>query len=71
MEHQFVTIMSLIIIRQELVGPDHQYAEKTMIMKGRYVNELDVKNKSKHAVIGRLVAQDLSSKKTPLENSLI
>jgi len=48
------------------VGPDHQYAEKTLIMKGRYINELDVKNKSKHAVIGRLVAQDLFKKENPI-----
>jgi putative ABC transport system permease protein len=41
------------------VGPAHQFAEKTVIMKGRYVNEDDVKNKTKYAVIGRLVAQDL------------
>lgn len=48
------------------VGPDHQYAEKTIMMKGRYVNELDVKNKSKHAVIGRLVARDLFKQEDPL-----
>ncbi|MDA8639769.1 ABC transporter permease [Flavobacteriaceae bacterium] len=41
------------------VGPAHQFAEKTIIMKGRYINEDDVKNKTKYAVIGRLVAQDL------------
>ena len=41
------------------VGPAHQYAEKTIIMKGRYLNVEDVKNKTKTAVIGRLVERDL------------
>ena len=41
------------------VGPGHQFAEKTIMMKGRYINEKDIENKTKYAVIGRLVAQDL------------
>lgn len=41
------------------VGPAHQFSEMTIIMKGRYLNELDIKNKTKNAVIGRLVEQDL------------
>ncbi len=43
------------------VGVDwgQQFAEKTIIMKGRYINQEDVKNKTKNAVIGRLVEQDL------------
>ena len=41
------------------VGPAHQLAEKTIIMKGRYLNVEDVKNKTKNAVIGRLVEKDL------------
>lgn len=41
------------------VGPGHQDAERTIIMKGRYLNLRDIKNKTKHAVIGRLVEQDL------------
>lgn len=48
------------------VAPSHQFAEKTIIMKGRYINELDIKNKSKHAVIGRLVAQDLFNQEDPI-----
>ncbi len=39
----------------------HQFAEKTIIMKGRYLNVEDIKNKTKHAVIGRLVEKDLFS----------
>ena len=43
------------------VGVDwgHQFSEKTIMMKGRYLNVEDVKNKTKYAVIGRLVEQDL------------
>lgn len=41
------------------VAPAHQFNEKTIMMKGRYINQLDIDNQSKHAVIGRLVAQDL------------
>ena len=48
------------------IAPDHQYAEKTIIMAGRYINELDIKNKSKHAVIGRLVARDLFKQEDPI-----
>ena len=48
------------------VGPAHQFAEKTLIMKGRYINTLDVQNKSKHAVSGRLVALDLFKQEDPI-----
>ncbi|MBT8297830.1 MAG: ABC transporter permease [Maribacter sp.] len=41
------------------VGPAHQYAEKTIMMKGRYLNKEDIKNKTKYVVIGRLVEEDL------------
>ena len=41
------------------VGPAHQDAEKTVIMKGRYLNREDIKNRTKYVVIGRLVEQDL------------
>ena len=41
------------------VSPGHKAAEKTIIMRGRYLNEGDILNKKKHVVIGRLVEQDL------------
>lgn len=41
------------------VGPAHQFAEKTIIMHGRYLNQEDMDNRSKYAVIGRLVKKDL------------
>ena len=41
------------------VAPSHRINEKTIMMKGRYINELDIKQKTKNAVIGRLVEIDL------------
>jgi putative ABC transport system permease protein len=41
------------------VAPAHQYAEKTIMMKGRFINEEDIKNKTKYVVIGRMVENDL------------
>lgn len=41
------------------VGPSHQKNEMTIIMRGRYINGLDVENKERNVVIGRLVEQDL------------
>jgi len=48
------------------VGPANQFAEKTILMKGRFINQDDIKNKAKYAVIGRLVAQDLFNQEDPL-----
>lgn len=41
------------------VSESYQFAEKTLMMKGRYLNAKDIKNKGKYAVIGRLVEKDL------------
>lgn len=49
------------------VGPAHQFAEKTIMMRGRYLNDSDIQNKEKYAVIGRLVALDLFGTEDPLE----
>ena len=48
------------------VSPGHKEAEMTIIMQGRYLNEGDITNRKKHAVIGRLVAQDLFKDKNPI-----
>lgn len=48
------------------VGPSHQAVEKTLVTKGRFINQSDVKNRTKNAVIGRLVAQDLFGKSQPM-----
>ncbi len=45
--------------RIRAVNQDHQYLEKTIMMKGRYINEIDVEKKTKNIVIGRLVEKDL------------
>ena len=41
------------------VAPGHQFVEKTILMKGRYINQSDISSKTKVAVIGRMVAKDL------------
>lgn len=48
------------------VGPGHQFNEKTIMMKGRYLNEEDIDNRTKYAVIGRLVEQDLFGAKNSI-----
>ena len=50
------------------IGVDYgqQFAEKTIIMKGRYINQQDVKNKTRNVVIGRLVEQDLFGTKNSI-----
>ena len=41
------------------VHPPHQFIEKTIIDQGRFIDENDIKNRTRVVVIGRLVAQDL------------
>ena len=41
------------------VAPSHQKNEMTIMMEGRYINGLDVENKERNVVLGRLVKQDL------------
>lgn len=48
------------------VGPGHQFSELTMMMKGRYLNEQDIRDKTKYAVIGRLVERDLFGSKNSI-----
>ena len=48
------------------VHPDHQFLEKTKIKEGRYINQGDIKNRTKVVVIGRLVEEDLFLKTTAL-----
>ncbi|MDX6747298.1 ABC transporter permease [Polaribacter sp. PL03] len=49
------------------VNPDHQFLEKTIIDDGRYLNERDLKEKSKVIVIGRLIKKDLFGERPALE----
>ncbi|MFZ8961426.1 MAG: ABC transporter permease [Flavobacteriaceae bacterium] len=48
------------------VAPGHQFIEKTIIMKGRYLNQTDIEERRKSAVIGRLVAKDLFKDEDPI-----
>ena len=48
------------------VAPAHQYVEKTIIMKGRFINQKDIDERTKNITIGRLVAQDLFKKEDPI-----
>lgn len=48
------------------VNPDHQYLENTKVVYGRYINQLDIQNKTKVVVIGRLVEEDLFLKTTAI-----
>ncbi|MEM8928472.1 MAG: ABC transporter permease [Bacteroidota bacterium] len=48
------------------VAPGHQFAEKTIIMKGRYINETDLEERTKYAVIGRLIERDLFKGEDPI-----
>lgn len=50
----------------QAVHPDHLYIEKIEVIKGRYINEVDLINKSKVAVIGRKVAEDLFDDEDPI-----
>lgn len=48
------------------VNPDHQFLEKTIIDEGRFLNERDLKEKSKVIVIGRLIKEDLFGERPAL-----
>jgi putative ABC transport system permease protein len=48
------------------VNPDHQFLEKTIMDEGRYLNDRDLREKSKVIVIGRLVKKDLFGEKPAL-----
>tara|TARA_A100001015_G_scaffold14982_1_gene17538 strand:+ start:1213 stop:2442 length:1230 start_codon:yes stop_codon:yes gene_type:complete len=48
------------------VAPGHQFIEKTILMKGRYINPSDLEEKKKSAVIGRLIAKDLFKGEDPI-----
>ena len=52
------------------INPDNQYLEKTIIEEGRYVNEKDIRDKSKVIVIGKLIKEDLFGQKPALGKRL-
>ncbi|MBN4085070.1 ABC transporter permease [Flavobacteriaceae bacterium AH-315-B10] len=44
------------------IHPDNLFIEKNKIKEGRYINQLDLDNKTKVVIIGRLVEEDLFTK---------
>lgn len=52
------------------VHPDHQFLENTIITKGRYINNNDLKNDARFIVIGRLVEKDLFKNENALNKYL-
>lgn len=48
------------------VAPSHQYVEKTIMMKGRFLHQNDIEYQKKVVVIGRLVAEDLFKDENPI-----
>jgi len=45
------------------VSPDHKDLEKTIMIQGRYISKIDIDNKEKSIVIGKLMKEDLMGKK--------
>ena len=52
------------------VNPDNQYVEKSKVNSGRYVNQLDIENKTKVVVIGKLVEQEMFSRVSALGKNI-
>ena len=53
------------------VHPDHQVLENTIITKGRFLNDIDLKEYRKVCVIGKIVAEDFfGNGKDPIGNYL-
>jgi putative ABC transport system permease protein len=53
------------------IMPDHQKIEKTLITKGRYINENDVNKKLKVVVIGKKIKDDLFGDEEPVGKTII
>lgn len=50
----------------QAVSPDFQFVDKTEVSEGRFLNQNDLDQKAKVAVIGRKVVEDLFDKEDPL-----
>ena len=48
------------------VHPDHLYLEKTIMTRGRFLNEMDIKEYRKVAAVGKIVERDLFKGKEPI-----
>ncbi|HAW52093.1 MAG TPA: ABC transporter permease [Flavobacteriales bacterium] len=52
--------------RLRAVHPDHQKLENTIVLQGRYINDLDVSDYRKVAVIGQKIQTQLFGKEDPM-----
>lgn len=52
------------------VHPDHVYLEKTLLKRGRFINQLDLLEQRKVAVIGRRVSEMLLGRRDPIGEQL-
>ena len=52
------------------VHPDHKHLERTQVVLGRFLNEIDVREKRKVTVIGRIVADELVGSRLPVGEPL-
>ncbi len=57
--------------RVTAVNPDHLVIERTVIDKGRYLNQNDMKNSLKVVVIGKVIAKELFPKEDPVGKNVI
>lgn len=48
------------------VHPDHKVIENTIVLKGRYLNDIDTKNKTKVAVLGQDAVRELFGEEDPI-----
>ncbi len=53
------------------INPDHQQIERTVIDKGRYINQNDMKNSLKVVVMGKVVAKELFKKEDPVGKNVV
>lgn len=53
------------------VNPGHQFIEKTIITRGRYINEADIIERRKIAVIGKPVSEFFFGDKSPIGHYLV
>lgn len=52
------------------VHPDHKFIEKSIIIKGRFINQFDLNKKAKVIAIGRLVEKDLFGRHSALHKNI-
>lgn len=48
------------------ISPSNQYISGNILMKGRYINEKDIEDKTKVVVIGRIVERDIFKSEDPI-----